>query len=86
MITPTSSQHILLPNAQQATQQGTSPFPIFNTNPLGAVPKKNSNKWHLIMHLSHPPDSSINDGIPVEEFSLKYISVDTATDAIMELA
>ncbi len=37
------------------------------------------------MYLSHPPDSSVNDGIPVEEFSLKYISVDTATDAIMEL-
>ena len=37
------------------------------------------------MHLSHPPASSVNDGIPVAEFSLKYISVDTATDAIMEL-
>ncbi len=65
----------------------TPPFPIFNTNPLDAVPKKNSKKWCLIMYLSHPPNSSVNDGIPVEEFSLKYISVDTytATDAIMEL-
>ena len=37
------------------------------------------------MHLSHPPTSSVNDGIPGEDFSLKYISVDTATDAIMEI-
>lgn len=58
-----------------------SPFPNFNVNSLGAVPKKN---WRLIMHLSHPPASSVNDGIPVEDFSLKYISVDTATDAIVK--
>lgn len=60
------------------------PFTPFNLNPLGAVPKK-SGKWRLIMHLSHPPGSSVNDGIPVEEFSLHYISIDTAADAIMTL-
>ena len=37
------------------------------------------------MHLSHPTGHSVNDGIPVKEFSLKYISVDTAMDAAMML-
>ena len=37
------------------------------------------------MHLSHPPGHSVNDGIPVKEFSLKYISVDTVMDAAMML-
>ena len=37
------------------------------------------------MHLSHPPGHSVNDGIPIEEFSLKYISIDTAMDAAMIL-
>ena len=37
------------------------------------------------MHLSHPPGHSVKDGIPVKEFSLKYISVDTAIDAAMML-
>ena len=60
------------------------PFTPFNLNPLGAVPKK-SGKWRLIMHLSHPPGTSVNDGIPIEEFSLRYISVDAAADAIMTL-
>ena len=61
------------------------PFPSFNVNPLGAVPKKHTGKWRLILNLSHPPQCSVNDGIPLEEFSLKYISVDTASDAIMTL-
>ena len=37
------------------------------------------------MHLSHPPGHSVNDGIPIDKFSLKYISVDTAMDAAIIL-
>ena len=61
------------------------PFPSFNVSPLGAVPKKHSGKWRLILNLSNPPHGSVNDGIPLEEFTFKYISVDTASDAIMKL-
>ena len=61
------------------------PFTPFNTSPLGVVPKKHSGKWRLIMNLSYPPTLSVNDGIPIEEFSLKFISVDDASDAIMAL-
>ena len=61
------------------------PFHPFNVNPLGAIPKKNSGKWRLIMHLSHPHGASVNDGIPIDDFSLRYITVDSAADAIMSL-
>ena len=61
------------------------PFHPFNINPLGATPKKNSQKWRLIMHLSHPHGSSVNDGIPIDDFSLRYITIDSAADAIMSL-
>ena len=37
------------------------------------------------MHLSHPPCTSVNDSIPIEEFSLRYITTDAAADAIMSL-
>ena len=30
------------------------PFSTFTVSPLGAVPKKRSKKWRLIMHLSYP--------------------------------
>lgn len=37
------------------------------------------------MHLSYPPGGSVNDSIPTDEYSLKYMSVDTAMDAVMTL-
>ena len=61
------------------------PFSPFNVNPLGVVPKKHSGKWRLIMHLSHPQGHSVNDGIAIDEFSLRYISIDSASDTIMTL-
>ena len=60
----------------------TPPFDNMHVSPLGVVPKKEPGNWRLI---SHPPGHSVNDGIPVKEFSLKYISVDTAMDAAMML-
>lgn len=38
------------------------------------------------MHLFHPRGRNVNDGIPIEEFSvIKYILVDTAMDTAMIL-
>ena len=34
------------------------------------------------MHLSAPPDSSINDGIDKEEFTLRYATIDDAVQMI----
>ena len=44
---------------------------------VGVVPKK-SGKLRLIMHLSTPQGTSINDGISQDEFSLHYMAVDDA--------
>ena len=60
------------------------PFLNLVVNPLGAVPKKNG-KWRLIMHLSFPEGGSVNDGISVQDFPLKYITVSDAMDAVMAL-
>ena len=46
------------------------------TSGLGAAPK--NGKWRVILHLSAPHGSSVNDGILKEEFSLHHSSVDDA--------
>ena len=61
------------------------PLPNFVINPLGAVPKKRSGKWRLIMHLSYPPGSSVNDGIDIRHFRLRYSTVSDAIDSVMRL-
>ena len=61
------------------------PFPNFIVNPLGAVPKKCTGKWRLIMHLSFPPGASINDGIDIANFPLRYSTVADAMDSCMRL-
>eukprot|EP00731_Ephydatia_muelleri_P009454 Em0005g40a len=53
------------------------PLPNLRTSGLGAAPKKNG-KWRVILHLSAPHGTSVNDGILKEEFSLHYSSVDDA--------
>ena len=42
-----------------------------------------SNKWRLIVDLSHPVGHSINDGISKQLCSLRYITVDTAISHII---
>ena len=44
-------------------------------SPLGAFPKKNSNKTRVIHDLSFPPGDSVNDGIDVDECSVTYSTV-----------
>ena len=59
---------------------------LVHTSPMGLVPKAHqSNKWRLIVDLSHPSGSSINDGIDPELSSVKYSSVDNAVSIIMAL-
>ena len=62
------------------------PFSNFQIHPLGLVPKKNSNKWRTIFHLSYPKGSpeSLNANIPIEEFTLQYIWVDDAIALVLE--
>lgn len=59
------------------------PLPNLQCSGLGVFPKKNG-KWRVIMHLSAPTGSSINDHIPKEDFSLCYSSVDDAIRLVLE--
>ena len=62
------------------------PFSNFQIHPLGLVPKKNSQKWRTIFHLSYPkgtPDS-LNANIPIEEFTLQYMRVDDAITLVLK--
>ena len=60
------------------------PFPSLRCSGLGVVPKK-GNKWRMILHLSAPFGSSINDFISKESFSLRYSSVDDAVRFLITL-
>ena len=55
------------------------PLPNFQVSPLGIIPKKHTEKFRTIFHLSYPKTGdSINSFIDKEEFSLTYVTVDEA--------
>ena len=62
----------------------TPPFTNFQVSPIGLVPKKHSDKFRTIFHLSYPKSgtSSINYFIEKDDFSLQYITIDNAITAI----
>ena len=51
---------------------------------LGVIPKKHSDKWHLIVDLSHPKGHSVNDGID-HACSLTYMKVDQLVQRVLLL-
>ena len=52
---------------------------------IGLVPKKYSDKFRTIFHFSFPKSgvTSINYSISKEDFSLNYITIDTAVEGIL---
>ena len=64
----------------------TAPFQNFQVFPIGLVPKKHSNKFRTIFHLSYPKSgtSSINYFVEKDDFSLQYITIDNAIAVIQE--
>lgn len=53
------------------------PFPNLHVSSFGVIPKKGQpGKWRLIVDLSSPSGSSVNDGINPDEFAMHYIKVD----------
>lgn len=55
-------------------------------SPFGLIPKKNKpGKWRLIVDLSAPEGSSVNDGIEKDMISLLYTSVDTIVHRVVQL-
>ena len=60
----------------------TPPFPQTHCSPIGSAPKKDGSS-RLIMDLSQPHGSSINDFISKDHFSCEYTQFDDATDLLM---
>lgn len=59
---------------------------MVHVSPMGLVPKSHQpNKFRLIVDLSHPTGSSVNDGILPRLCSLQYASVDMAVKMVRQL-
>ena len=56
-----------------------------HVSPIGLIPKPHSDRFRLIVDLSHPQNHSINDGINSLHCSLKYASVHDAVSFISAL-
>ena len=54
-------------------------------SPFGVIPKSEPGKWCLIVNLSFPEGSSVNDGINRENCSLSYMAVDNVAAKIVSL-
>ena len=61
------------------------PLEHFRSSPIGLVPKKKPNQFRIIHHLSYPPGSSVNDGIPDDQATVSYDTVDDAIKAIKKV-
>ena len=58
------------------------PFANSRSAGIGVIPKKPGGH-RLIVHLSVPASASINDGIPDDLYSLKYITVDVVVGHVI---
>jgi hypothetical protein len=69
----------LLADVAKGTKAGPFTHPPFSTfvgSPLGAFPRKRSERYLVIHDLSSPPGQSVNDYIAAENSSVKYVSFD----------
>ena len=59
-------------------------YPQVQISSLGVIPKKHTkNKWRMILDLSHPENTSVNDGINKPLCSLSYMKVDDVVQEIV---
>ena len=56
----------------------------YRISPLGVVPKKNPGEFRMILHLSFPDGSSVNDFIPKEISSVQYAPIQDAIGVIKD--
>ena len=61
----------------------TSPLPNLMCSPVGLVPKKNSDEMRMIMHLSYPYGTSVNDFIDPDKTTTKYQKFDDAISLVI---
>ena len=61
-------------------------WPRVQVNRYGLVPKNHQcGKWRLIVDLSYPRGSSVNDGVEPQLCSMRYTSVDVAVRNVLNL-
>ena len=58
-------------------------FPGIQANRFGVIPKGTTGKWRLIVDMSFPEGSSVNDGVSESLCSLTYIGVKDAVKAVV---
>ena len=88
-----ANPHVVRDRLREEVQIGrlVGPLPqpwqrVVHCSPIGLVPKAHvHNKWRMIVDLSSPRGSSINDGINEESCSLSYVSLDDAVGLIQSL-
>ena len=56
-----------------------------HVSPFGVIPKGHTGKWRLMVDLSSPAGSSVNDAIDPSSCSLIYISVDMVAKEVAQL-
>ena len=62
------------------------PLPHLHISPFGVIPKQHQpGQWRLILDLSSPSGRSVNDAIPKDLYSLRYVTVDDAIAALLAL-
>ena len=60
-----------------------SMVPQVHTNRFGVIPKGTSGRWRLIVDMSFPPGSSVNNGISEAKCSLSYVGMQEAARGIV---
>ena len=94
LISARQNPHIVSTNLLKELQLGhtagpfvSPPFPNFQVYPIGVVPKKHSTEWRTIFHLSFPKHqtTSVNSHISPTDYSLHYITIDTAISIIQNI-
>ena len=94
LISAGQNPHIVSTNLLKESQLGhtagpfvSPPFPNFQVCPIGVVPKKHSTEWRTIFHLSFPKHqtTSVNSHISPTDYSLHYITIDTANSIIQNI-
>ena len=61
----------------------TPPLSNLMCSPVGLVPKKNSEEMRMIMHLSYPYGTSVNDFIDPDKTTTKYQKFDDAISLVI---
>ena len=93
LLSATSQKEVVSDLIQQELDKGflagpyqESPYPIHRINPIGIAESKYSKKKRLIVDMSAPhndvENSSLNDLIDKDQFSLNYVTIDNAINLL----